>query len=113
MSTPLNGDTTQIVSVADAAVAVQGEYEGYLRGWVNAKDELQSFLQSKGLGDAVQTEMANAHMKGTNIVKTMDEILQVLRSTGNSFSNVNLEAAQQVRAVSLGNNGSIDTGTWA
>ncbi|WP_040793339.1 hypothetical protein [Nocardia paucivorans] len=108
----LNGDTTQIVSVADYAVAVQGEYEGYLRAWNNTKDEMAAYVQSHGLGNAIQDTMANAHVKGTAIVKKMDEILQVMKDSGVKFSNVNLDAAQQVRATSLGNNGSIDTGTW-
>ncbi|OQS16682.1 hypothetical protein B0T36_03145 [Nocardia donostiensis] len=112
MSAPLSGDTTQIVSVADYATAVQGEYEGYLRGWYNAKDEFQAHVRSKGLGDTIQVAMQDAHDKGSKIVKTMDEILTVLKQSGAAFSNVNLDAAQQVRAASLGNNGAIDTGTW-
>lgn len=108
----LNGDTTQIVSVADYAEAVKGEYEGYLGAWANTKDEMAVFVKSNGLGNAIQETMGNAHMKGKAIVQKMDEILQVLKESGHKFGNINLEAAQQVRATSLGSNSTIDTGSW-
>ncbi|WP_433202618.1 hypothetical protein ACQP1G_12590 [Nocardia sp. CA-107356] len=100
-------------NTAVKAMACQGELEGYLRSWMGLRDEFASAVHGSQTGTQIQTTMDSAHTAGVNLARTLQDIIDTLKDTSVKVEATDLQnAAHLQRAVELGSNGKVDTGSW-
>jgi len=108
------GDPAALIATAKKAMGNQGELEGYLKSWMSLRDEFAGYVKNSSTAGAIQTTMDSAHNSGLKLAKTLQDIIDVLRDTGNKVDTTDMENAARVnQAVQLGTNNKVDTGSWA
>lgn len=116
-----NGDPKVLISTAQNAMGVQTELEGYLRSWMSLRDEFAAAVQGSETGKAIQSTMDTAHTAGVNMARTLQEIIDTLRDTGNKIDEQDMQGATMMLAsiadgmgaVSpTGINQTVDTNSW-
>jgi uncharacterized protein YukE len=113
VTTTYTGDPQVLQHTAKDAMACQGELEGYLRSWMSLRDEFASAVHGSQTGTAIQTTMDHAHTAGVKLAQTLQEIIDTLKDTGVKIDATDLEnAAHMQRAIELGTNNTVDTGSW-
>ncbi|MEV6139379.1 hypothetical protein AB0L63_25675 [Nocardia sp. NPDC051990] len=113
MTTTYTGDPKVLNQTAVNAMACQGELEGYLRSWMSLRDEFASAVHGSQTGTQIQNTMDTAHTAGVKLARTLQEIIDTLKDTGVHIDATDLEnAARMARAVELGTNNTVDTGSW-
>lgn len=113
MTTEYNGDPAVLQETAKNAMGCQGELEGYLRSWMGLRDEFASAINGSQTGTAVQTTMDNAHTAGVKLARSLQDIIDTLKDTGNKIDATDLESAAHVQqAVALGLDSKVDTNSW-
>ncbi|MEV4128500.1 hypothetical protein [Nocardia sp. NPDC049707] len=113
MATTYTGDPKVLNQTAVNAMACQGELEGYLRSWMSLRDEFASAVHGSQTGTQIQNTMDHAHTAGVKLAQTLQEIIDTLKDTGVRIDAADLQnAATMARAVELGTNSTVDTGSW-
>lgn len=113
MTHTYSGDPKLLQQTAVKAMACHGELEGYLRSWMSLRDDFHGAVHGSQTGTQIQNTMDHAHTSGVQLARTLQDIIDALKDTGNRIDTTDLEnAARMQRAVELGTNNTVDTGSW-
>lgn len=113
MATPYNGDPKVLNQTAVKAQACQGELEGYLRSWMGLRDEFATHVTGSQTAAQIQNTMDHAHTAGAKLARTLQDIIDTLKDTAVYVESTDLQNASTLqRAVALGTDTKVDTGSW-
>ncbi|MFD0364576.1 WXG100 family type VII secretion target [Nocardia sp. GCM10030253] len=92
-----------------------GTLESHLKGLASCQDELHAAIKGE-TGTAIYITLGNAHEKGTELARFLDDIREKLANAKVKMESADFDAKQRVLA-SMGNDGNVDTGgaggSWA